>query len=154
MARLQARLRNRAEAEDVTSETFVRVLAYRRLSAMQEPRAYLSTVAKSVLVQTWRRRDLERACIEALGTTADAFSPSPQERAELLQLLERIADALDGLSVRARTAFLMSQLDGQTYAEIAAQLGVSVSRVRQYMAQGLRRCLLATAPFAGPGPVQ
>ena len=143
LGRLRQRLRNTAEAEDVASEAFARVIGYRRLQAMQEPRAYLTTVAKSILLQFWRRRDLERAWIDSLALAPETFAPSPEERALWLEALERIARALDGLSPRAREAFLLSQLDGLTYAEIAERLGVSASMVRKYMAQGLQQCLLA-----------
>ena len=143
LGRLQQRLRNRAEAEDVASETFVRVIGYERVRAMDEPRAYLTTVAKSVLMRQWRRRELERAYLDSLAAWPEAMAPSAEERVQLLRQLERIAQALDTLSPRARRAFLLSQLDGLTYAEIALQLGVSVSSVRQYMAQGLHACLLA-----------
>ena len=50
---------------------------------------------------------------------------------------------LDGLSSKARAAFLSSQLDGLTYAQIAAELGVSVTRVHQYVVQGLTACYRA-----------
>ncbi|KAF1015744.1 MAG: putative RNA polymerase sigma factor FecI [Stenotrophomonas maltophilia] len=141
---LRQRLRNRAEAEDVASETFLRVIARQGLDAIEEPRAYLSTVARNVLAQTWRRRELERVYLEALAQAPPPVAPSAEEQALLLEALERIAHALDGLSSKARRAFLMSQLDGMTYAQIAAAVGVSVSMVRRYMAQGLRQCLLAT----------
>ncbi len=143
LGRLRQRLRNTAEAEDVASEAFARVIGYRRLQALQEPRAYLTTVAKSILLQFWRRRDLERAWIDSLALAPETFAPSPEERALWLESLERIARALDGLSPQARQAFLLSQLDGLTYAEIAERLGVSASMVRKYMAQGLQQCLLA-----------
>lgn len=144
LSRLQQRLRNRAEAEDVASETFIRVMGYERVRALNEPRAYLSTVAKSVLARQWRRRELERAYIDSLAALPQELAPSAEERVALFRQLERIAQALDTLSPRARRAFLLSQLDGLTYAEIAQEVGVSVSAVRQYMAQGLRACLLAT----------
>ena len=48
LQRLLARLRNRAEAEDVTAETFLRVLHAGSLAAIREPRAYLTTVAKNM----------------------------------------------------------------------------------------------------------
>ncbi|MNY46243.1 putative RNA polymerase sigma factor FecI [compost metagenome] len=50
---------------------------------------------------------------------------------------------LDGLSAKARAAFLYSQIDGLTHKEIATALGVSVSMVRQYIAQALQRCYAA-----------
>ncbi|KKO61936.1 putative RNA polymerase sigma factor FecI [Janthinobacterium sp. KBS0711] len=146
LQRLLLRLRNRAEAEDVASETFLRVLHAGRLSAIREPRAYLTTVAKSVLLQQWRRRDIEQAYLESLALLPESVQPSPEERVVLLEALERLSRALDTLSAKARSAFLMSQLDGLTYAQIAAQLGVSASMVRQYMAQGLRCCLAAADP--------
>lgn len=145
LTRLLQRLRNHAEAEDVTSETFLRVLAGGHLAALKEPRAYLSTVAKSILIQQWRRRDIEAAYLDTLATLPEAVQPSPEERLLWLEALEQLATALDSLSSKARTAFLLSQLDGLTYAEIAQQVGVSVSMVRQYMAQGLR-CCMAAAP--------
>jgi DNA-directed RNA polymerase specialized sigma24 family protein len=50
---------------------------------------------------------------------------------------------LDGLSAKARTAFLMSRLEGLAYKEIAARLGVSVASVEKYMAAAVRHCYLA-----------
>lgn len=143
LGRLFRRVRDRAEAQDVASETFARLMGYRRLAGLQEPRAYLSTVAKSVLVQLWRHREIERAWTDSLAAQPEDFMPSPEERAQWLQALERIARALDGLPPKACQAFLLSQLDGLTYAEIAERLGVSASMVRKYMAQGLQRCLQA-----------
>lgn len=140
--RLSKRLRNAAEAEDVSSETFMRVLAYRRLQAMNEPRAYLTTVAKNVLAQLWRRKDLERAWLETLRLAPMPCAPSPEERAILLETLERIARALEDLPAKARSAFLLSQLDGLTYAEIAVRIGMSERMVRRYIADGMRCCLL------------
>jgi hypothetical protein len=40
---------------------------------------------------------------------------------------------LDGLNGKTREAFLLSQLDGLTYSEIAHKLGVSVSSVKKYV---------------------
>ena len=46
---------------------------------------------------------------------------------------------LASLTPKTRAAWLHSRLDGMTHAEIAAQLGVSVPRVRQYLATAARR---------------
>ena len=47
------------------------------------------------------------------------------------------------LDHRFSAAFLYSRLDGLTHADIAERLGVSVPRVRQYLAQGIRQCYIA-----------
>ena len=98
-----------------------------------------------MLFQFWRRRDLEQAYLQALAHLPETLAPSPEERALLLEALEAVARALDGLPAKARRAFLMSQLDAMTYAEIGQKLGVSASMVRQYMAQGWRACAQAMA---------
>lgn len=145
LGRLHQRLRNRADAEDLASETFVRVVAQPDLAAVGTPRAFVTAIAKRVLFDFWRRRDLERAYLDAIAHLPEALAPSPEERALLLESLEGIARALDGLPDKARRAFLMSQLDELTYAEIATRLGVSASMVRKYMVQGWQACAQAQA---------
>ncbi|ENO83963.1 sigma-70 family RNA polymerase sigma factor [Thauera linaloolentis] len=129
------------QAADLTHDTFVSLLG--KPCQPDEPRAYLLTIARRLVFETWRRRDLERAWLAELAAMSEAVAPSEEERAIMLETLLAIDALLDGLSAKARQAFLMSQLDGLTYAEIAAELGVSVSRVRQYMTQALTRCYAA-----------
>jgi RNA polymerase sigma-70 factor (ECF subfamily) len=50
---------------------------------------------------------------------------------------------LDGLPPKARSAFLLSQLDGLTYPEIAQRLEVSLSSVQQYMVRAMTACYAA-----------
>lgn len=142
LGRVQLRLRNMADAQDVAAETFAQVAGVghdqRDLAQVREPRAFLTTIAKRQVFQLWRRRDLELACLEALAIQADALAPSAEERVQFLQALEQVAGALEGLPPKAQQAFLFSQLDGLGYAEIGERLGVSASRVRQYMAQAFR----------------
>lgn len=145
LSRLKARLRNTAEAQDVASETFVRVVAASPAGPLREPRAFLTTIAKRLLFTLWRRRELERAYLEALSQRPEELAPSPEERAVLLETLEYIAHALDGLPLKARQAFLLSQVDGLTYQAIADQLGISLSTVRRHMAEGFRRIAIALA---------
>ena len=70
----------------------------------------------------------------------EPLEPSAEERVQTLHSLQRLDTALDGLSSKARMAFLYSQLDGMTHVEIAARLDVSPTMVRKYIMQALRRC--------------
>jgi RNA polymerase sigma-70 factor (ECF subfamily) len=69
--------------------------------------------------------------------------PSVEEQQLILEDLKAIDRLLGKLSSKARTAFLYNRLDGLGHAEIADRLGVSVPRVRQYLAQGIRQCYIA-----------
>lgn len=156
IGRLRARLGNAADAQDIASETFLRLLGQRDLHRVEEPRAFLSTIAKRLLFSFWRRRELEAAYLDTLARQPEALEPSPEERAVLLETLEHIANALQGLPLKAQQAFLLSQLDGLTYHAIAAELGVSHSTVRRHMAEAFGRIALAMArQQAGiPAPVR
>lgn len=130
-------------AEDIGQDTFVRILGRRELPSLREPRAFLVTVARGLLVDHWRRQALEQAYLEELAHLPEAQQPSPEAQLLILADLREIDRLLAALSSRARSAFLLNRLDGLGHAEIAERLGVSVPRVRQYIAQGLRQCYAA-----------
>jgi RNA polymerase sigma factor (sigma-70 family) len=130
-------------AQDIACETFMRVLALPDPAAIREPRALLTTIARRLMYEGWRRQDLERAYLEALAQAPQWVHPSPEERLLLIETLLEVDRLLNGLSANAKAAFLYHQLDGLTYTQIAELLQVSVSRVQQYMADGFKRCYLA-----------
>lgn len=132
-------------AADVAQDTFVRIIASRdALLGVSEPRAYLTTTAKRLIVDRARRQVLEQAYLAELSLMADANAgfPSPEEILESLQALQQISAALDGISVKAREAFMLHYLDGQTHAAVAAHLGVSTKMVQKYLIQALVACQL------------
>ncbi|MEE1886637.1 sigma-70 family RNA polymerase sigma factor [Pseudomonas carassii] len=130
-------------AQDIASETFLRVLAMPDPAAIREPRALLTTIARRLVYEGWRRQDLERAYFDSLALAPAAVHPSPEERLLVIETLLTLDRLLDGLSPRAKAAFLYHQLDALTYVQIAERLEVSVSRVQQYMAEAFKRCYLA-----------
>src|SRR5471032_3369986 len=132
-------------AQDIASETFLRVLALPDPLAIREPRALLTTIARRLVYEGWRRQDLERAYLESLALAPALVHPSPEDRALVIEALLAVDRLLNGLSAKAKAAFLYHQLDGLTYSEIGERLGVSTSRVQQYMADAFKRCYQAVA---------
>ncbi|SOE51576.1 DNA-directed RNA polymerase specialized sigma subunit, sigma24-like [plant metagenome] len=138
--RLRDGLRNREDAQDIASETFTQLLQAPALLQLQEPRAMLLTIARRITWRLWRRRELEQAWLDTLRLLPEPTAPSAESRYQTLQALQTLDAVLDGLSGKARMAFLYSQLDGMTHADIAARIKVSPTMVRKYIAQALRRC--------------
>ncbi|KKT82336.1 MAG: ECF subfamily RNA polymerase sigma-70 factor, partial [Microgenomates group bacterium GW2011_GWC1_44_9] len=63
---------------------------------------------------------------------AEYVEMAAEEKALIVETLLRIDAMLAQLPIRVRSAFLMSQLHGMTYAAIAAELGVSERMVKKY----------------------
>jgi len=141
IAWLRRRVGDAHEAADLAQDTFVRLVG-QRPQALREPRAFLATVARSVLVDHCRRLSLERAYLDTLAASPEPVMPSPEAQLAAVQALEQIDRMLDGLGPKARSAFLLAQLDGLAYREIAERLSVSVSSVEKYLAAAFKHCYL------------
>lgn len=130
-------------ASDLAQDIFVRLLHRPHIIAgVTEPRAWLTTIARRLMVDKIRRERLERAYTEVLLLMPEPEAPSPEMQLQLLQALDVIDTLLDGLGQKPRMAFLMSRLDGLTYPEIAADMNVSLSSVEKYMAKAIRHCFM------------
>ncbi|MCV2219549.1 sigma-70 family RNA polymerase sigma factor, partial [Thauera sp. Sel9] len=133
-------------AADLAHDTFLRLIDRDEPVELREPRAFLTTIAKGLIANHFRRQKIERAWLDALSNQPIPLSPSPEERALIVEALLRIDTLLDGLPPRVRSAFLLSQLEGLTYAEIAERQGVSVSMVKKYMLQAVTQCMQIELP--------
>ncbi|WP_445672949.1 sigma-70 family RNA polymerase sigma factor [Pseudomonas inefficax] len=137
---LRHRLNNAADAADLAHDTFVRVLQRRQAKALLEPRAYLRTIARGLVIDLWRHLDIERAWLETLAQLPESEVPSPETSALAIEALLAIDRLLDALPTRTRTIFLLAQLDGLPCPRIAEQLGVSLSTVERDLSKALRHC--------------
>ena len=140
---LRRRLGCPDSAADLAQDTFMRLLQGREPPLLNEPRAFLTTVAKRVLCNHYRRQDLERAYLQALAQLPEALAPSEEHRAIIFETLLELDRLLDGLPLVVKRAFLMAQVDGLSYAEIGAQLGISLATVKRYLNKAAMRCYFA-----------
>lgn len=144
------------QAADLTQDTFVRVLGARNIDQLDEPRAFLMTLAQRVLFNFWRRRSLETAWLEALAWQPESYAPSAEDYALVREAIEILDHLLDGLPLRVRKVFLMNRLEEMTHVEIARVLGISVATVERDMKRALTHCYLTRVdvipPSAADGP--
>lgn len=130
---LRRRLPCADQAADLTHDTFVRILTQREPVMPDSPRAFLSVVAQRVLASHFRRRYLEQAWLDVLAQQPELCAPSEEIRILWLETLCEIDRLLGALPAAVRQAFLLSQLDGLSHAQIAAELGVSIATVKRYI---------------------
>ena len=130
-------------AADLAQDTFTRILNAREsVATLREPRAFLSTTARRLIIDQVRRKQIENAYLQELALTAQALEgfQSPEQILTTLEALEQIAFILEGMRDKQRQAFVLYYLDGLTQSEIARQLELSDRTVRKYLIQALLHC--------------
>ena len=136
-------------AADLTQDTFARILNAREsVASLREPRAFLSTTARRLIIDQARRKKIEQAYLQERALTAQALEGhhSPETILTTLEALEHIAFMLEGLPEKTRQAFVLYYLDGLNQADIGRQLGLSDRPVRKYLIQALLHCSHSLTP--------
>ncbi|GAC1036201.1 hypothetical protein thsps117_09580 [Pseudomonas sp. No.117] len=64
---LRGRLGNAPDAADIAQDTYLRILASGRLPVREDARRYLVQVAKGLVIDLWRRQEVERAYRETIA---------------------------------------------------------------------------------------
>jgi RNA polymerase sigma factor (sigma-70 family) len=134
----------RSLAEDLVQDTFFKIAQRGPTGGLRDPRAFLATVARCLIVDHRRRDAIERAFLDAdAGLRVGDVALCPERIVAAIDELEAVVRALDTLSDRCRKAFLLARLEGIGHAEIADRIGVSKSMVKQYVAKGYACCYAA-----------
>ena len=140
---LRRRLGCPQSAADLAQDTYLRLLQAREAPQLIEPRAFLTTVAKRVLCNHFRRQELERAYLQALAQQPEQVAPSEEDKALILDTLLELDRLLDSLPPLVKRAFLLAQVDGLSHGEIARELGISLATVKRYLHKAALRCYFA-----------
>ena len=139
---MHRKLGNACDAADLAHDTFVRVITSRRSHNLgEEPRALLTHIAKGLVVDHWRRRDVERAYLEATAHLPEAESPSPETQMLIIEALLRVEAMLRGLPAQTEKVFLLAQLEGLGLQEISDQTKMPVITVRRHIRKALIACM-------------
>lgn len=140
---LMRMLRCEETAADVAQDAYLRLLRFAPRRSMDDPRAYLFTVAANAARDRLARERVRRGVVEADGALPDAAPcPSPDAEAAVLgrERLRILSEAVDALPPRCREVFLMSRLDGLANGEIARRLGISRNMVEKHIIKAMLHC--------------
>lgn len=129
-------------AENLAQDTFCRLLNLKSLDDLREPRAFLTTTASRLIIDSARRKKVEQRYLEMYHYYHgdEQVAPSAEELNMITETLALITEMLEGLPGKYQQAFLMSRLDNMTHAEIGDALGISRHTVKQYIAKAMAQC--------------
>jgi RNA polymerase sigma-70 factor (ECF subfamily) len=140
-------LRDRAEAEDVTQETFIR--AYRALSRFDgrsEPYTWLYRIAINLSLNRLRARknartsdDTDDPRLDGVLVDKQPESSDPAGAAHRRQVYEALTAGIDQLSDTLRTTLLLVCVDGRSHEDVAAILGAPEGTIAWRIHEARRR---------------
>lgn len=128
-----------SEAEDVTSETFIRAWTKSSSIRTETLKAYLFAIARNVFLER-QRKSKRQVVLEDIHPDP---APGPDELVESQLQLARVQRVLQMVPEIDRTAFVLRVQHELPYAEIARVLGLSLSSAKVKVHR-VRKKLIAT----------
>lgn len=142
--------RNAADADDLVQDTLLRALSSAHLwQPGSSLRAWLLTIMRNQFLATVERSRRAQQAAEvieysAAGGAAAAAGPEAQ------LILRDVERAVRRLSINQQAVVMLTAVEGKSYGEVAASMGLSVEGVRCHLARA--RCRLRAAVYAPPQP--
>jgi len=145
---IRKRIRDQVEAEDVLQDVFAEfVEAYDLGQAIEALGGWLVRVAQNKILDRFRRQKTQsnyRASVLATADTEQMSASRPDDEWMRAWLRAEIVTALEMLPEEQRDVFVKHELEGKTFAEMAAETGVSVNTLlsrKRYAVRFLRNQL-------------
>ena len=138
MRYLQSNWRNRSDLPDLRQETYARVLQAAQERVPDNPKRFLLTTARNLLIDLVRHKQVVPmetfADLEAFSIAADA----PEADSLLIEKQElcRVKAALSELPPRTRQAIELAYFEGLSRVEIARRMGITHQVASKLIARG------------------
>jgi RNA polymerase sigma-70 factor (sigma-E family) len=126
---------DRQRAHDVLADALLRAhTGWGRIGAMEFPAAYVRRIVTSTFLSERRRWSVRHIRTTRSGELPDVALPDPASAVDDREHLQRL---LAGLPPRQRAAVVLRFYLGLSYAEVAAELGITEGAVRTATSRAL-----------------
>jgi len=143
--------RSHEDAEDIVQEAFLRAFSAFESFRGQDAKPWLLTIVRNTSM-TWLKRNRNAGATigleEALEDPVER-SPDPEEGLLISCDRQQVRQALEQLPLDFREAVILREMEGLSYKEISATVGVPIGTVMSRLSRGrdwLRRILLTPQP--------
>ena len=139
---------DRAEAEDITQETLIRMWEQRDgWNEIQSLEAWGLTICRNFALDHIRKRQLQvereqdflTPSLHLSVTSSLLSSPPPDEQLDQKQRVEAVLQLIDQLPEVQRTVIQLRDIEGMRYDEIAQATGLSETQVKVYLHRARKR---------------
>ena len=145
---------NPHDAEDLTQDVFVRVFRYLSTYTPGTFEGWLHRITTNLFLDQVRRKQRIRfdALPDDAGDRLAGREPTPAQAFDDSSFDHDVQGALDALPPDFRAAVVLCDIEGLSYEEIAATLGVKLGTVRSRIHRG-RAALREALDHRAPRPV-
>lgn len=140
------------DAEDVVQEAYLRALRHFRGYRGVDARAWVLAIVRNTF-HTWLRRERRQEGVVEFDEELHSPSGEGTHPGALLDAMldrESLERGLDGLPTEFREVLVLREIEGMSYKQIAAVVGIPPGTVMSRLARGrerLRRALLIGGDF-------
>jgi len=139
---IRRRIGNAEEADDIAQDLYCRIARQPDVAAIKQPRAYLFRAARNFIFNRNQHRrytsaDAHFSIDDAAEAEIVCSAPSPECVVQSRQELALVEKAIEELSPKCRTVFLLVRFEEQSYKEVAAYMGLTVKSIEYHMRQAI-----------------
>ncbi|WP_191621429.1 RNA polymerase sigma factor [Marinihelvus fidelis] len=131
-----------ADVEDWVQEALLKVCAAGLDREIDNPRAYLFSVARNVALGRLEHRRVRFSARFDLELAARTRSEAPpvHEAAQTDRDVRQLRAAIERLPARCREVFVLCKIHGFSQKETSQILGISTSTIEKHLSRGLKQC--------------
>jgi RNA polymerase sigma factor (sigma-70 family) len=136
------RVRKHPEAAELAQEVYARMMRVADMTAIQNPEAYLYTVASNLAKEHARNEpkigvlDIDDPVVQEQLAELPAFVGELDTE----RRVRRLREVLHQLPAKCHAAVVMQYWYGLSYEQIGERLGVSTHMVKKYLSQAVTHC--------------
>jgi RNA polymerase sigma-70 factor (ECF subfamily) len=148
--------RNHEDAEDVVQEAFLKAFSAFESLRNEDAKPWLLTIVRNTSM-TWLKRNRKAGTVVGLEEELEdpiERSPDPEERLLISCDREQVRQALKQLPAEFRETVVLREMEGLSYKEISAAIGVPLGTVMSRLSRGrdwLKRLLSTPTPVRSEG---
>jgi RNA polymerase sigma-70 factor (ECF subfamily) len=145
---LLRRATTREQAQDMSQETYIRMMRIDRIDLIEQPKAYLFRIAANTVyeMRIKSNRHFEKVTFP-FDEVEDVASPDehdPQLHFERKEAVSQLEFIIKDLPPIYQSVLLMRKRDGLTHIEISDKLQISIHTVRKYLTRAVSECRKAS----------
>lgn len=139
------------DAEDILQDTFLKLWTSRnQLPAIENLGNYIFIIARNKTVDHLRKVARQQQLVDQVWANISEVADALDLQLDARESQQLITNALAQLSEQKQTIFRLSRVEGLSHDDIAEQMGLSKSRVKNLQVETLKHIRVFLSRYGGP----